>query len=707
MRFKLSDITVEPFMFLSMNIFFLNLVALPQIILDNVCLLKHNETTCRAMFAGLYKEHFDVVQEQSTLWFGGLLVIATLITVLTLPFVGTISDKYGRYVAMFLSPVGQILQTLALLGIAANGLEFPTWILLLVGPIPGLVGDVSGLYVLTGSYISDITSEKTRTLRISLLEAAGMIAALSATVSSGFIIEAFGYVGIFVTSTVLIVLALVYLSFCVKPLNRTRKESSRLMKTEGLEMNLPSDKEEIKTSLPTQGNVMDFEDGFEEELKTDTIVGKAAKLGACPVYNEGGISIARSNVNQNGVKESKVSVKTGIGNISDRCDSDLVRYEDVHGNKTYMSEEAIVETTLYMNGNMVDGAVGVRSERSGNEVIGNKDGKIGQGWLEKEAIGSKTLPSFSTEASTVEPNEIKLALERCEDDLSHKYTIGDNKSLAVSHEGISTICDRRSTDNDTCLRAFENEGLSVDVKVISEGGCEKTPIGSQLCHILKESNPIQNLRRVFSILKAEGQVVNGLILFLLMFFSAMTYSGEISVLTLFLKNGPFYFNPRALGLYLAFESAAIAILGMIIFNFLFTKVIKMDDYILLLVSFCSNAVYFILLAFAQSLLMLYMIQLIHAVGSLNTCVIRSLITKIVPVSTVGLLFGALLMFETAGILFGSMICPIVYSRVAATQPGAVFLLNFSLVVINVVITLVFIIKYRKKGQNNMQNQARN
>jgi len=145
-----SKISVEPFMFLNMNVFFLTFVTVPQIILDNICLLKHNETKCLAMFSGSFKEEFDIVQEQATLWFGGLLVMVTFIIILTLPFIGALSDYLGRYTAMFLSPVCQILQSLITLGIVLNGLPFPTWVLLLVASIPALVGDLSGFFCVDG-----------------------------------------------------------------------------------------------------------------------------------------------------------------------------------------------------------------------------------------------------------------------------------------------------------------------------------------------------------------------------------------------------------------------------------------------------------------------------------------------------------------------------------------------------------------------------
>ena len=175
MALKLPAITVEPLMFLCMQSFFLHLVALPQIVLENVCLKKHNETKCAAMYTGSFKTEYDSVQEESTIWFGALLVAASFVTVLSLPVVATLSDEVGRRKIMSLSPLSQLIQSVILVCILSAGMRFPPWLLLLVGLIPTTVGDVSGLYVFTYSYISEVTTEKTRTLRINLLEAASIL----------------------------------------------------------------------------------------------------------------------------------------------------------------------------------------------------------------------------------------------------------------------------------------------------------------------------------------------------------------------------------------------------------------------------------------------------------------------------------------------------------------------------------------------------
>ena len=566
----LNKVTVEPFLFLSMFVAFLTWVAFPQMILNNNCLRTHNKTRCAAMFTGSYKQDYDIVQEESTLWFGGFLGIATFIAILTLPLVGTLSDRFGRYKIMFLAPVSQLLQAITMVGVLYHGLEYQTWALLLPGFMPGMVGNVSGLYVLAASYITDITSEEARTLRLTLVDSAVQLASLSSTLCSGFIIEAYGYFGIFVANIISLVLALSYLIFCVKSVTHTKEGSSGQTSIEQQEVNPDVDKDKRKPLMT----------GVREQVT---------------VGNEGGRGVV--------------------------ADEPAERSEDCYANTNSM---ACSRGSCY-----------------------------------------NSQPSRTTEGT---PND---------------------KHGVPEHDG--------STPN------VKEALLQPPVKLISQVGGENVPACSQVLQILKQSNPIRNLKRVYGVLKADGQMFRGMTLFLLMFLAATCYSGEMSVLALYLKNRPYFLSPRDLGLYFAYVSGVKAILGMAFFNYLFTKRIKLNDYLILLMSFSFLTIYNGLLSVANSILMLYLIQLVHCIGSLNTCVIRSLLSKLAPESTTGLLFGALFMVETVGVMFGSLICPAVYSRVAAKYPGAVFFVNVGLSSVSVITTIILMVKVRNTSQNSSKN----
>ena len=677
-------------MFFCMAAFYLTVVAVPQVILDNVCLRKHNETMCRAMFNGAFKKEFDVVQKQSTLWVSGWLVVATFVTVLTLPFVGTMSDQFGRYAAMFLSPVSQLIQTLAFIMIIINGLDFPTWALLLVGPIPSLVGDISGLYVLTGSYIADITTEKNRTMRITLLEATGTMAGLLATISSGFIIERFGYMGIFVTDTGLLVLALLYLVFCVKPAKRIKR--SKLKETSGAEetgeekgQKDVAEEETVKErgteDNRNEGKLEKHDVEIVNIKEMEGIDGSVSYLKSQSNESMTGCKLTRNELNgsehaSNQVAVSEFSGAIGPENGSNETDQELTKMRE-----------------------LVDGKAGNETGGTGNELCGKGSEKDGSGENSVEEESCEALNTgqlFRNKLiDEIKDNDEILAFEKDHDEIESFLIFRET----VEYESVVKVC------NENEVKEAESGGIlpKCEIKNNNEEDCKMVSFHAKLCHIFKETNPIRTFVRVRDVLKAEGQISCGLVLFLLMGLTATSYSGELSVLTLFLKNRPYFLSARALGFFFAFGSGIVAILGMVVINYLFTRVIKIDDYLILLIGFCSYIAYFMLLAFAQSLLMLYLIQIIHALGSLCTCIIKSVLSKMVPPSSVGLLFGALLMIETLGVLIGSMVCPIVYSTAAAVWPGAVFFVNVGLMVLAFCTAMYLMLRKRNREQFEVDN----
>ena len=545
MPFKRMPITVEPLVFLCMQALSLNLVAFPQFLLEHLCLNKHNETKCAAMFKGSFKEDYDFLQEESSLWFGGFLVLSTFITVLTLPFVTTLSEEFGRKKLMFLTPVSQMIENIMIVVILKSGFRFPTWLLMLVSVFSCFFGDVSALYVFACSYISDITTEETRTLRMNLLEAVTNLSGFTANLSSGFIIERIGYLGVFILNIGLGILAILHLALFVKPIapptetcegpnsvvNETRKQSR--------EMN------EEKTS------------NDQMEVRSDE-------------FSE----------------EDKITVADGI-----RADvKDEIR------------------------------------KRSKKEQLKSDDMK----------------------------------------------------------------------------RDFEQGGSSCNDAITSSE--PKPSLLKRLWSIAKRSNPITTVKRVYSILKASDKLSYGLILFFLITFTTITNSGEWSVIVLYLKNHPYYFSPKKIGFFLSFQSALISFLGMVCFNFLFTRLLKLNDFTILLLTTSISTVYCVLIGFANSPLMLYLAQLALALGSLDTPTIRAMISKITPPSTVGILIAALLILETFAILIGSMIGPLVYYAVVSIHPGAVFFVNGFFVFVSacVALGLFFANNVRKNGSSEVE-----
>ena len=548
MSCKISLVTVEPVMFFGMLSFSLNMVAMPQMILDNVCLKKHNETKCAAMYTGFFKEEYDTVQGISSLWFSALLVAAALVAVLLLPFIAALSDEFGRRKIMSLTPLGQLLQSIVIVCILSGGLRFPTWLMVLVGLLPGIVGDISGLFVITSSYIADVSSVETRTLRINLLESAAIISALVASLSSGYIIEHFGYVGAYIACIITDILGLLYIMLLVKPID---KEAVMCDQIEG----------NTKMEIEMEGNQI--------KQESDIII----------------------NCLQDNILESKVEDKEDVSSKKKDCDF----------------KEKMEKVTSCMK--------------------------------EKDSENKMSSEVTMKSSNPVEKN--------------------------VMRKGLSC----------------------------------------RLWFLLKKSNPVSNFTKVVWILKFHGQLRYGILLFLLMACAAATYSGELSVMVLYLKNRPFYMGPVHIGFFLAFQSAALSIIGLIGVNYLLTRVLKLSDHTILLLTATAYTIYCVLLGLANSTLTLYLVQLVHVVSTVNVSTIRAMVSKITPPSTVSIFFSAIIIVESFAVLAGSMISPLVYYAVVSTHPGSVFFINAFFMLFGTCVSLRLFFLKRYENQESSENKV--
>ncbi|XP_065071428.1 uncharacterized protein LOC135696078 [Rhopilema esculentum] len=515
MAAMLSLITVEPFLFLCMNVFFLNIFALPQVILENVCLKKHNGTKCSAMYTGFYKEDYDIVQEESSLWFGGYLVFSTFISVLSLPFIATMSDAFGRRRTMVIQPLCLLVQSIVIVCILSRGLIFPTWVMVFVGLIPGLAGDASGLYMLTCSYITRITTAKTRTLRLNLLEASSILSSFTATLSSGFIIKRFRYIGIFVACIGLETLAILYLVLFIKPIGTPKMTDEKT-------------------------------DMFKDETGLD-------------------------------------------------CKEDQ------------------------------------------NIDIDDKDKN------EKTSI---------------------------------------TQELAHQHLNSESVLENYSKEREKKQRRAE-ESMVYRVMLI-----------------LKASNPVGSFKRVYDLLKIYKQVKYSLVLFLLLILVTITYSGELAVVVLYLKNKPYYLNSVDIGYFLAFRNASRSVLGLTGFNCILTRVLKLKDHTILVMTASTFTVYYILIGFSNSTWMLYLTQVILALSAPNVPTIHAMITKLIPPSKVDTILAGTLILETIAFLLGSTVGPLVYYGFASVHAGSVFFLDalFMFVTLCMSLSLFLINHFKSKRQ---------
>jgi hypothetical protein len=104
--------------------------------------------------------------------------------------------------------------------------EWPDWLFYLGAFIEGLSGSTGVFYLSLYCYISDFTSPSSRSYRITFLNNLNSVASLCVTFACGYVIKYYGYFYLFLTSSVLMALALVYTIFLIpEPLVELRDKS--------------------------------------------------------------------------------------------------------------------------------------------------------------------------------------------------------------------------------------------------------------------------------------------------------------------------------------------------------------------------------------------------------------------------------------------------------------------------------------------------
>ena len=592
------------------------------------------------MSTGSFKEDFDVVQKESSLWFGAYLVTSTFITIFTLPTIGTLSDFLGRIKIMYLTPISLLIKNVIVLFILYSGIRFKTWVVILLAPIPAVVGDVSGFYVAVGAYIADITTVEQRTMRFNLLDAATLLGGFTATLISGLIIERFGYIAIYMASLGILLLAILYLIFLVKPVNSLR-------------INYKGDLENKE-----RANILEREE------------------------NEGQNSLfVEENHNED--------TDTDMGGIQNEIKNDLLASVCMINSDTATGEQQEANASM--------------AKQYGDENF--------ESHFVPEDGGEDAGPGEEMEEGTNRSPETDPESHGGKRKVSHKQIVDEEEM--IPEERVEELAPLTKVDIENDLETITEFHDNEDIKISSEqiNGLKKGQEETiNFRDVLRHANPIRNFKWLVQCFKESGNMNLGLVLFLLMAFGTFSYVTEMTVLVNYLKNRPFFLDARNIGFLLAFDSGVISIVGLGFFSFLMTKVFKLNDYVMVVMTFAAGMLYYVLLGLANSLLMLYLIQLVHAIGALVTPTLRSMLSKLVPPSSVGVMMGALLMVETFAVLIGSLAGSVTYSRLAASYPGAVFFVVAGIAFLATIISVGLLcksrnIEYRHVAEDCANNNA--
>ncbi|XP_072388485.1 probable peptidoglycan muropeptide transporter SLC46 isoform X1 [Diabrotica undecimpunctata] len=268
MAFDLNKyISVEiPLFFMFVN-FLLTNTLLTNLIVYRTCyiILGYNKTAC----AELGNDNVNIVNKNETEALDKLVVptadiitmvkttVESLFPVFVCMVAGPWSDKHGRKPVLLMSLIGLTVGS-ALVVIFSIFDSINPWYFLIASIPPMLTGGVTTYYAATLSYLTDVSTDETRGLRMACYEGALACGVLIGSIASPYLFDATNYETVFALGCACMLLSLAYMIFFIpESLNTNKSNENSSSSSVGAEdrklIQLQNFKDMIKTTFKNRG----------------------------------------------------------------------------------------------------------------------------------------------------------------------------------------------------------------------------------------------------------------------------------------------------------------------------------------------------------------------------------------------------------------------------------------------------------------------
>ena len=225
-------ISVEPVLFGYMFCLFLTYPVEQQLIYHKLCSQSFNQTYCETLYNSRdkkYKSDQNLIQEQTAQWGIYMDIAKTLPAVLSTMFYGAWSDRIGRKTVMILPIVGDFIGAICNI---LNSYYFNASIsYLLIGAITSSAfGNFAAMLLATFSYIADISSKDSRTVRVTILESMIYLGSVVSNISGGWLLQKAGFVPVFGLNCTIYFLLMIYWFFLPESYVPLLKETKSKLK---------------------------------------------------------------------------------------------------------------------------------------------------------------------------------------------------------------------------------------------------------------------------------------------------------------------------------------------------------------------------------------------------------------------------------------------------------------------------------------------
>ena len=217
---------------------------------------------------------------------------------------------------------------------------------------------------------------------------------------------------------------------------------------------------------------------------------------------------------------------------------------------------------------------------------------------------------------------------------------------------------------------------------------------------LKACNPRKCINHLKTVVSSNGNGKEMLVLLAFLACALIATMGENYIGVLFLKHRPFNLSPSGIGYLVAYRSFIQAMAIIFLTSFL-QKYFHFTDHMFIILGFCLQAVYYIVLGVSVSTLMLYLIQ---AIGTpVHLPVLRSAISKQVDPNHHGTALAIAEIVDASSSLVTSLLSNIIYAETVKIYPGFAFFMLSVIATTALVGSVALYIKHRRTDRDDSAN----
>ncbi|KAK7078452.1 hypothetical protein SK128_014708, partial [Halocaridina rubra] len=212
LRLIFSSISLEPVMLVDGLGYSVMIVFVENLQMDKICRVNLNFTREVCENISSYPEQNLQLQQKFSVFgmYNG--IILAFLPLFFILFMGAWSDKYGRKIPLLIATCGHLFWALGYL-INSWVSHWPVEYLLVAALVESLGGGNVSFITAANAYISDVTSEESRTSRVGLANSIWFLGGPIGTLLGTYIYKFGGYQILFSTSVLMQLVSLMYVFF--------------------------------------------------------------------------------------------------------------------------------------------------------------------------------------------------------------------------------------------------------------------------------------------------------------------------------------------------------------------------------------------------------------------------------------------------------------------------------------------------------------